>query len=49
MDASLAGKMRLPPRYKLEYGPDMLLLRRADGSTVAAFSPGVWLHRRWCG
>ena len=32
------GKMPLPPRYDLEYGADVLLLRRADGSTVAAFS-----------
>jgi hypothetical protein len=37
-DAYLAGKMRLPPRYELEYGTDVLLLRRADGSTAAAFS-----------
>ncbi len=33
-----AGKMTLPPGYDLEYGADVLLLRRADGSTVAAFS-----------
>ena len=33
-----AGKMPLPPGYDLEYGADVLLLRRADGSTVAAFS-----------
>jgi hypothetical protein len=37
-DAYLAGKMRLPPGYELEYGADVLLLRRADGSTVAALS-----------
>ena len=37
-DAYLAGKMRLPPGNELEYGADVLLLRRADGSTVAAFS-----------
>jgi hypothetical protein len=37
-DAYLAGKMRLPPRYELEYSADVLLLRRADGSTAAAFS-----------
>ena len=33
-----AGKVTLPPGYGLEYGADVLLLRRADGSTVAAFS-----------
>jgi hypothetical protein len=33
-----AGKMPLPPGYELEFGADVLLLRRADGSTVAAFS-----------
>ena len=32
------GKMPLPPGYELEYGADVLLLRREDGSTVAAFS-----------
>lgn len=32
------GKMPLPPGYELEYGADALLLRRADSSTVAAFS-----------
>jgi hypothetical protein len=32
------GEMSLPPGYDLEYGADVLLLRRADGSTVAAFS-----------
>ena len=37
-DVYLAGKMRLPPGYELEYGADVLLLRRAEGSTVAAFS-----------
>ena len=33
-----AGKMPLPPDYDLEFGADVLLLRRADGSSVAAFS-----------
>jgi hypothetical protein len=33
-----AGKMPLPPGYELEYGADVLLLRRKEGSTVAAFS-----------
>ena len=32
------GKMPLPPGYELEYDADVLLLRRADGSMVAAFS-----------
>ncbi len=33
---------RLPPGYRLQMDPDALLLRRADGSTVAAFSgPGA--------
>ncbi len=29
----------LPQGYRLEYGPDALILRRVDGSFVAAFSP----------
>jgi hypothetical protein len=33
-----AGKIPLPPGYDLEFGADVLLLRRADGSSVAAFS-----------
>lgn len=33
-----AGKMPLPPGYELEFGADVLLLRRAEGSTVATFS-----------
>jgi hypothetical protein len=37
-DAYQAGEMPLPPGYDLEYGADVLLLRRADGSMVAAFS-----------
>ena len=32
------GKMPLPPGYELEYGADVLLLRRGDGSTVGVFS-----------
>lgn len=28
----------LPPGYHLERDPDLLLLRRSDGSVVAAFS-----------
>jgi hypothetical protein len=33
-----AGKMPLPPGYELEHGANVLLLRREDGSMVAAFS-----------
>lgn len=29
---------RLPPGYSLHMDPDVLVLRRADGSMVAAFS-----------
>lgn len=33
---------RLPPGYRLQAGPDVLVLRRADGLMVAAFvAPGV--------
>jgi hypothetical protein len=28
----------LPPGYRLEMDPDLLILRRDDGSQVAAFS-----------
>jgi hypothetical protein len=41
MTASIAyrtGRMTLPPGYELEHGADVLLLRRGDGSVVAAFS-----------
>jgi hypothetical protein len=31
-------KLRLPPGYYLERDPDIWTLRRADGSSVAAFS-----------
>ena len=30
--------MVLPPGYSLDMDPDVLVLRRADGSTVAVFS-----------
>jgi hypothetical protein len=33
-----AGKLHLAPGYELEYGADVMLLRRDDGSVVAAFS-----------
>ena len=33
---------RLPPGYRLQMDPDVLVLRRADGSMAAAFSgPGA--------
>ncbi len=38
LDAHQAGKLYLPPSYKLEHGADVLLLRRGNGSVVAAFS-----------
>jgi hypothetical protein len=38
VEAYDAGKLRLPPGYELEYGADVFLLRRDDGSMVAAFS-----------
>jgi hypothetical protein len=37
-EAHQAGKLELPPGYRLEHGADVLLLRREDGSVVAAFS-----------
>jgi hypothetical protein len=38
LDAYREGKLTLPPGYGLEYGADVLLLRREGGSVVAAFS-----------
>jgi hypothetical protein len=38
LDAYREGKLPLPPGYSLEYGADVLLLRREGGSVVAAFS-----------
>ena len=38
LDAYREGKLTLPPGYELEYGADVLLLRRDGGSVVAAFS-----------
>ena len=32
------GELSLPPGYTIEYGADVLLLRRGGGSVVAAFS-----------
>jgi hypothetical protein len=36
VEAQLRRKLALPPGYDLEYGADVLLLRRGDGS-VATF------------
>jgi hypothetical protein len=38
LTAYLAGKMPLPPGYRLEHGADVLLLRRKNGSVAATFS-----------
>jgi hypothetical protein len=38
LEAHRAGKLHLAPGYELEHGADILLLRRNDGSVVAAFS-----------
>lgn len=37
-EAHRAGKLYLPPGYGLDYGADVLLLRRVNGSVVAAYS-----------
>jgi hypothetical protein len=49
--AHLDGKLYLSPGYYLELGADILILRREEGSVVAAFSaraasPGRWRGRR---
>ena len=36
--ALLAGKLRLPPGYRVEMDAELMELRRSDGSLVAAFS-----------
>ena len=38
LDAYREGELPLPPGYELEYGADVLLLRRGGRSVVAAFS-----------
>ncbi len=38
LEAYRAGKLYLPSGYELLYGAEVLLLRRGDGSVVAAFS-----------
>ena len=40
LDAYSGGMMTLPPGYRLEHGPDVMLLCRHDGSAAAAFSSG---------
>ena len=40
LEAHREGKLPLPPGYALEYGANVLLLRRTDGSVAAAFSAG---------
>jgi hypothetical protein len=40
LDAYRDGKLLLPPGYTMEYGADVLLLRREGGSVVAAFNAG---------
>ncbi len=37
----------MPTGYRLEYDPDVLVLRRGDGSQAAAFSARVPTPRRW--
>ena len=38
LEAYRQGKLYLVPGYELEFGADVLLLRRDDGSVVATFS-----------
>jgi hypothetical protein len=38
LEAHRAGKLYLPPGYGLEYGADVLLMRKHEGSVVATFS-----------
>ena len=40
LDAYRNGRLSLPPGYTMEYGADVLLLRRGDDSVVAAFNAG---------
>ena len=40
LDAHREGKLALPTGYSLEYGADVLLVRREGGSVVAAFNAG---------
>ena len=36
--AHLGGRLYLPPGYYVDLGAEILILRREDGSVVAAFS-----------
>ena len=38
LNAYREGELPLPPGYTIEHGVDVLLLRREEGSVVAAFS-----------
>jgi hypothetical protein len=38
LEAYRLGKLHLTPGYELDHGAGVLLLRRDDGSVVAAFS-----------
>ena len=38
LDAYRGGELPLPPGYNIEHGADVLVLRREEGSVVAAFS-----------
>jgi len=38
LEAYRAGKLSLPPSYRLEFDADMILLRGKDDRIVAAFS-----------
>jgi len=40
LEAHREGTLLLPPGYTVEYGADVLLVRREGGSVVAAFSAG---------
>jgi hypothetical protein len=39
-------ELRLPPGYQLELDPDMLVLRRPDGSAAAELCPNTSRRRR---
>jgi hypothetical protein len=41
LSAYRAGKLRLPPGYRIERDADLMTLHRADGSMVAAFAAGA--------
>jgi len=59
LDAYQTGKMTLPVGYAIEHGINVLVLRRTDGSVVAALNSAstppsqvVWLaeqdlHYKW--